>query len=73
MTLVLKLMQLDKAAGYILCKMGRQIRFDFAMREVTRLLDEKNTNCRKNARFVCALCLFIQMANIFFRGKVEGE
>ena len=48
--------------------------FNLAMREVTKLLDEKKVPVsERTARFVCALCLYNPSGEYhFFVGKVEG-
>jgi len=67
---------LDKQPGIYSARWaGPKKDFDFAMREVTRLLDEKKIAiAERTARFVCALCLFYPNGEYhFFVGKVEGR
>ncbi len=49
--------------------------FDYAMKEVNRLLDEKKiAEENRSARFICALCLYKPNGDYsFFVGEVDGK
>lgn len=54
---------------------GPDKNFDYAMREVNRLLEEKKiAEEKRTARFICVLCLYKPNGDfMFFVGKVEGK